>query len=164
MRIPIIMGLPLHLWLGILLFLLIVFQILTAKKILPVPFKWHRRMGYVILILAILHGSMAVGLNIGTGSGAGPGASGTGDAAVPPGENIVIIEDYAYHPAEITIQSGETVTWINRDSVRHNAKGEAFDTDLLSKEEASSITFEEAGTFDYICTPHPYMEGTVIVE
>ncbi|HWQ80585.1 MAG TPA: cupredoxin family copper-binding protein [Anaerovoracaceae bacterium] len=96
------------------------------------------------------------------------GLSGCGPAeeenAVPPDENTVIIEDYKYQPSEITIQSGETVTWINRDSVRHTATGDSFDTGLLGKEEASSITFEEAGTFDYICTPHPYMEGSVIVE
>lgn len=65
MKIPIIMGQPLHLWLGIILFLLIIFQIAVAKKLLPVPFKWHRRMGYVILLLAIMHGAIAVGLNNG---------------------------------------------------------------------------------------------------
>ena len=159
MGIPIILGQPLHLWLGIILFLLVVFQIATAKKILPVPFKWHRRMGYVILILAILHGSIAAGASMGSGS-----RTGTGEAAVPPDENTVIIENYKYQPSEITIQTGETVSWINRDSVRHTATGDAFDTGLLGKGKASSITFEEAGTFDYICTPHPYMEGTVIVE
>ncbi|HWQ80586.1 MAG TPA: hypothetical protein VN381_17295 [Anaerovoracaceae bacterium] len=63
MRIPIIMGQPLHLWLGIILFFLVVFQIASAKKLLPVPFKWHRRTGYVVLILALLHGAIAIGLN-----------------------------------------------------------------------------------------------------
>ncbi|NTW73129.1 MAG: hypothetical protein HGA49_12940 [Eubacteriaceae bacterium] len=62
MKIPIILGQPLHLWLGLLLFSIVVFQILVAKKILPVPFIWHRRMGYVILVLAVIHGFMAIGL------------------------------------------------------------------------------------------------------
>lgn len=62
MRIPIIFGQPLHMWLGILLFMLIVFQIAVAKKLIPVPFKWHRIMGYVILLLAMLHGFIAFGL------------------------------------------------------------------------------------------------------
>jgi len=43
----------------------IVFQIAVAKKMLPVPFKWHRIMGYVIMILAVLHGFIAFGLNNG---------------------------------------------------------------------------------------------------
>ena len=65
MRIPIILGQPLHLWLGILLFLLVIFQIVVAKRILKIPFKWHRIGGYVILLLAIMHGLIAVGLNKG---------------------------------------------------------------------------------------------------
>jgi len=63
MRIPIILGQPLHLWLGILLFLLIIFQIVVAKRIIKVPFKWHRIGGYVILLLAMIHGFIAYGLN-----------------------------------------------------------------------------------------------------
>lgn len=62
MRIAIILGQPIHLWIGIMLLLLVVFQILVAKKVVPVPFRWHRIVGYVILILAILHGSLAAGL------------------------------------------------------------------------------------------------------
>lgn len=62
MRIPILFGQPLHMWLGILLFILIVFQIAVAKKLIPVPFKWHRIMGFVILLLAMLHGIIAFGL------------------------------------------------------------------------------------------------------
>ena len=65
MKIPIIFGQPLHLWLGILLFLLIIFQIAVAKRILPVPFRWHRIMGYVILLLVVIHGSIAIGLRYG---------------------------------------------------------------------------------------------------
>ncbi len=65
MRIPILLGLPLHLWLGMLLLACIAFQIVVAKKLLPIPFKWHRIMGYVILILALIHGFIAIGLNNG---------------------------------------------------------------------------------------------------
>jgi len=65
MKIPLIMGQPLHLWLGILLLLLTVFQIVVAKRILPLPFGWHRKMGYVLLLLAIVHGAIAMGLNTG---------------------------------------------------------------------------------------------------
>jgi hypothetical protein len=63
--IPIILGQPLHFWLGILLFLCILFQIAVAKKIIKIPFKWHRIMGYVILILAFVHGFIAIGLYTG---------------------------------------------------------------------------------------------------
>lgn len=62
MTVPIILGAPLHLWLGILLFILIIFQIVVAKKILKIPFKYHRIAGYAILVLAIIHGFIAIGL------------------------------------------------------------------------------------------------------
>ncbi len=65
MRIPIVLGQPLHLWLGLILLAAIVFQIAVAKKLLPVPFKWHRGMGYAILLLALMHGFIALGLNFG---------------------------------------------------------------------------------------------------
>lgn len=65
MKIPILFGSPLHLWLGILLLCLVIFQVAVAKKKIPVAFKWHRRAGYVILVLAIIHGTIAFGLNNG---------------------------------------------------------------------------------------------------
>jgi hypothetical protein len=65
MIIPIIFGLPLHLWLGIILIALIVFQIAVAKKILHVPFKWHRVGGYILLLLGIIHGLIGIGLYMG---------------------------------------------------------------------------------------------------
>lgn len=91
-------------------------------------------------------------------------APATEEEIVPPDENTVIIEGYEYLPAEITIQAGETITWINKDSVKHNATDDTFNTGLLAKEESAQVTFEDAGTHNYHCTPHPYMKGTVIVE
>jgi hypothetical protein len=63
--IPIILGYPLHLWLGIILFFLIIFQIAVAKRILRIPFYWHRIMGYVILLIAFVHGTLGLGLYFG---------------------------------------------------------------------------------------------------
>ena len=78
--------------------------------------------------------------------------------------NTVIIEDYKYKPAEITIKSGETITWINKDGAGHTATGDSFDSGLLGRDKSYKQTFDEVGTFDYICTPHPYMKGKVIVQ
>lgn len=78
-------------------------------------------------------------------------------------ENVVIIKDFVFLPAEITISKGETVTWINQDSAPHTATGSGFDSGFMGKDATFSFTFNEAGTFDYICTYHPYMKGKVIV-
>lgn len=65
MRVPIIFGLPLHFWLGIMLFVMIVFQVLIGRRIIKISFKWHRILGYSVLVLAGIHGTIAAGLLFG---------------------------------------------------------------------------------------------------
>ncbi|NPE27759.1 cupredoxin family copper-binding protein [Methanococcoides sp. SA1] len=78
----------------------------------------------------------------------------------------VMIENFEFAPKEIRISVGDTITWTNLDSAPHTAtdNNDNFDSGTLEKGESFSMTFEEAGTYDYICTIHPYMKGTVIVE
>ena len=61
---------------------------------------------------------------------------------------------------------GDTVTWTNLDFVVHTATSTsgAFDSGDLDQNESFSLTFTAPGTFAYLCTPHPDMTGTVIVE
>ena len=59
MFIPLIAGIPLHLWLGMFTFLLVVFQVVSGRLMFNIPFVWHRRNGYAVLTLAILHGFLA---------------------------------------------------------------------------------------------------------
>ena len=54
---PILFTKPLHVWLGMVIFIFVLLQIGTAKKILPIPFWWHRNVFWkIILGLAIIHG------------------------------------------------------------------------------------------------------------
>lgn len=78
----------------------------------------------------------------------------------------VDIKSFAYGPENINVKVGTTVTWTNQDGVRHDVTGhdgKGPQSELLGKGESYSYTFKEAGTFDYHCSPHPYMIGTVIV-
>jgi plastocyanin len=78
----------------------------------------------------------------------------------------VTISDFKFAPASVTVNVGDTVTWSNAGPSSHSATatGGSFDTGIFPEGESRSHTFEEAGTFSYICTPHPQMEGTVTVE
>jgi plastocyanin len=78
----------------------------------------------------------------------------------------VIIENYAYSPATLTVSAGTTVTWTNRDSVQHTVTSRAplFDSGLFGKDKSYSYTFTQKGSYEYYCIPHPYMTGKVIVE
>lgn len=64
-RIPLLFGLPIFGWLGILLYLMLTFQILTGKRILKIDFKYHRINGALIFILALVHGLLALGVYLG---------------------------------------------------------------------------------------------------
>lgn len=75
------------------------------------------------------------------------------------------IRDFAFSPRTVEIRVGDTVRWTNRDSVAHTAtaRNGSFDTGLLSEGESGSVRFTAAGTYRYVCTPHPDMTGTVVV-
>jgi plastocyanin len=69
---------------------------------------------------------------------------------------------------EVRIHAGQTVTWVNceEDATSHtsHANDETWSSPLLSPGTTFSHTFDQAGTFDYHCDPHPFMTGRVVVE
>lgn len=76
----------------------------------------------------------------------------------------VEIRDYDFSPRDLTVSAGTTVTWTNRDAVPHDATSDdSWGTGLLTESESASISFDKPGSYDYICTVHPYMTGTVTV-
>jgi plastocyanin len=78
----------------------------------------------------------------------------------------VVIQNFSFKPAHITIRPGTKVTWINKDSTVHTAtaKNGAFDSGYLSKGQRYSYTFKRAGKkYAYYCAPHPHMMGSVTV-
>jgi LPXTG-motif cell wall-anchored protein len=78
----------------------------------------------------------------------------------------VAIADFAFAPAQITIDQGDSVTWTNNGPTPHSATASdgSFDTGIFPAGQSRSHTFNEPGTYAYICTPHPQMHGTVVVQ
>jgi len=74
-------------------------------------------------------------------------------------------------PYEVSINVGDTVTWLNDDTAAHtvtsgtavDGPSDVFDSSLVLAGSSFSFTFEEAGTYEYFCMVHPWMEGFVIV-
>ena len=71
-----------------------------------------------------------------------------------------------YEPIRIQVQEGTEVTWTNDDSVVHTVTdvNNKFDSNLINSGESWSYTFTEEGTYNYYCTLHPWMKGTVEVK
>jgi plastocyanin len=83
------------------------------------------------------------------------------------GSAEVSMEGIKFNPAQVTVKAGDTVTWTNNDTVGHDVTGDSFksgDAGGLANGDTFEFTFDKAGTFDYVCTVHPGMEGSVTVE
>jgi plastocyanin len=87
-------------------------------------------------------------------------------SSVVAAEYDVDIVNFAFDPAALTVTEGDTVTWTNLDQVPHTATADdaTWDSGTLEHGESWSYTFETSGTWDYHCTVHPMMTGSVIVE
>ena len=76
--------------------------------------------------------------------------------------------DLNFDPPDVTISVGDTVTWTNDDENIHTAthRGDPalFDSETVEAGEEFSVTFSEAGEFQYFCKFHPWMGGVVNVQ
>jgi len=78
--------------------------------------------------------------------------------------DTVTIKNFSFSPATLTVTKGSTVTWINQDNVEHQIKLQGFESAPLAQGAAFSHTFDQTGTYDYICAIHTAMTGTIIVK
>lgn len=91
--------------------------------------------------------------------------AGAGEAGDTGGELDITIENFDFSGAE-TAAVGDTVTITNEDGVGHTwtAVEGGFDSGTIAEGETFEFTFDEDGEFDYFCSIHPQMEGTITVE
>jgi plastocyanin len=100
-------------------------------------------------------------------------AGGDGDTTPAPaaesaGGTEVSISDFTFQPGDLTVPAGSTVTWTNEDGSPHAIQD---DSDLGADEGPSmdqgdtfQLTYDEPGTYTYLCGIHNYMTGTITVE
>jgi plastocyanin len=76
-----------------------------------------------------------------------------------------VIEGTRYEPASLTVRRGDTVTWINKDPIPHTVTAAgAFDSKEIAAGKSWKHVAGKTGAYDYICTLHPNMKGTLKVE
>ncbi len=76
----------------------------------------------------------------------------------------IVIENFAFTPAELTMQAGDRVRFVNADGAPHTATAGngSFDTGRLNRGQAAELRISEPGTYDYFCAIHPRMKGSII--
>ena len=138
------------------------------------------RMSYVLLAVVALgcggsggDSGYTTGPSTGNGtgnppSGGGTGASGTASVAIQSTDDGYGYQTFSFSPSTVTITKGGTVTWNNNGSTAHNV---TFTTTAGAPTNignftsgSKSVTFPNSGTFQYQCTNHAGMQGTVTVQ
>ena len=78
----------------------------------------------------------------------------------------VKIDNFTFNPQQITVKAGDTVIWVNHDDIPHTvtSKTMAFRSKAMDTDDKFSFTFATPGKFDYFCSLHPHMTGTIVVE
>jgi len=81
-------------------------------------------------------------------------------------DHKVTIKGFAFSPANLTINAGDTVTFVNVDSAPHTAtaRNKSFDTGRLGQGAKATLKFSTAGEIKYFCAFHPMMKGSITVE
>ncbi len=100
------------------------------------------------------------------GSGCNPKGAGSGTAA----QTLQVVSDPntvgAFQPKAITAKKGDSLEWDFTDQGNQHtvtADDGSFDSCLQSAGAKFLVTFSNAGTFNYHCTIHAQMIGTVTV-
>lgn len=92
----------------------------------------------------------------------------TTEPAAPAGGDAVTIEQSRFAPDPLEVPTGTEVTFENLDPYAHTvtaAEGSAaaFDSGEIAQDETFSQTFDDAGTYEYVCEIHPTMRAEVVV-
>lgn len=114
-------------------------------------------------LLSRIRPALAVSLWIATSVVAAPALA---DVAKP--ADTVVIDNFSFSPAQLSVTAGATVTWENHDDIPHTIVNDAtprnFKSPPVDSGEKFSQTFLKPGTYRYFCSLHPHMTGTVVVK
>jgi plastocyanin len=87
-------------------------------------------------------------------------------AAADPAPVDIKIDNFTFAPQRLIVRSGTTVIWRNRDDTPHAVASSTrlFKSKALDTDDTYAFTLTTAGTYEYFCSLHPQMTGTIVVE
>ena len=78
----------------------------------------------------------------------------------------VALKNIKFTPSTVRIKRGDRVTWTWQEPVFHDIKSKGalrFRGASMRKTGSHTVRFTKAGTYRYVCTLHPGMDGKVVV-
>lgn len=115
------------------------------------------RRGVIALAATLLAVLILPAVPAAAGGGCHDGATqGTGDT--------IEIVDACFTPSILTVDPGETVTFVNTDPFVHNVGGTLWGHfDDLNTGDTFTATFDQPGVYPFACSYHPGMTGAIVV-
>ena len=95
-----------------------------------------------------------------------PTTAGTAVLAAGATRGAISISNFAFTPKRIEIAKGERVSWTNDDDVPHriqSAHAAFLPSSVLDTRASYEVAFAKAGGYDYFCSLHPMMTGSIVV-
>jgi plastocyanin len=90
--------------------------------------------------------------------------AGTSVAEAAPQDHVVTMANMSYGQIPTGLTVGDTITWVNRDTVLHTvtARDKSFDI-RLNPGQSARMTLQKPGAIPFYCTLHTMMRGTLYV-
>ena len=84
----------------------------------------------------------------------------------PEGTVFVGVRDSFFLPETVTVMLGKSVRWTNEGALQHTVVADSvpWQSGLLEHQWWFEVRFDSVGVFDYHCSQHTAMTGTVIVQ
>jgi len=78
----------------------------------------------------------------------------------------IVVKNFMFQPRSLTVKVGSTVTWTNMDEEPHTVVSSSglFRSNGLDTKDSFSFKFDKAGTYTFVCSIHPQMVGTIVVQ
>ena len=113
-----------------------------------------------------LGAAVVAALSFGAGGAAHAGGGCRGEPATAAQGDHVYMDGACFHPTVLYAQPGETITWLNGESLAHTVTGANSawgDYTELGIGDSVAQRFDAPGTYPYFCLLHPGMIGAVVV-
>jgi plastocyanin len=124
----------------------------------------HRAIGVVLFGLAACGGGDSTAPPTQTPGGGGSGGGGGGGGTSPVVTNSITVGDDIFTPASAQTSIGSTVTWTWQAQNEHNVTFASGSSSATQRTGTFARQFPAAGTFDYSCTIHAGMNGSILVK
>jgi plastocyanin len=102
----------------------------------------------------------------GTGAGGGGGDVGTKVTGQTAATTLQETDALKFQPTSATVKAGDVVEWDNTGATAHNVTFDNFNaitSESMNGGDKYQVKFTKAGTYQFHCTFHPGMDGTVTV-